>query len=253
MTQSGIYHGTVWHSRDLPTAHAFRYPLIYFVIDLDAIAELENLRPWFGVNKRAWFSWRDADHGDGSGKPYRLFLDNLLRARGWTSLPVTYLAMTLPRTLGYCFNPLTVVHGLDATGNRIVTVYEVNNTIGKRTHYVLDEENSHCEKSLPVSPFFEARGDYEFEASVPGEKLDLRIVYRDSSGSSLHTGFSGRRTPLDARHLKHFVARFPFLALRVIAAIHYQALRLWLKGIRFIGLDDARSDNASNSSIQKTT
>ena len=250
--RSAVYHGSVWHSRDLPKPHQFRYQLAYFVIDLDELEQLDRVSRWFGVNRRAWFSWHDEDFGDGSGQPYREFLDQTLRNRGWRTLPSRYLVMTLPRTLGYCFNPLTVVHGLDTAGDCMVAVYEVNNTNRERTHYIVTPEDSRCEKALPVSPFFNARGAYKFSGNIPDETLHLSIVYQDSGGATLKTGFTARRRPFVAKELRWCAVRYPLLALSVVFSIHFQALKIWRKGVRFIGLNRGHRDDQVSQSIKET-
>mgnify|MGYP000890019317 CR=1 FL=1 len=225
-TRSGIYWGTVYHARDIPKRHQFSYELPYFLFDLDELPSLDCLSRVFAVNHKAWFSWHDCDHGDGTKRPYREFLDELLVNRGVSRSAKTYLVMTLPRTLGYSFNPLTVVHCLDRQGRALAVVYEVNNTAGARVNYVVTADNQTTQKSMPVSPFFESSGTYQFNAPVPTERLSLNIIYRDVGGSTLKTSFSGCREPFTTASVRRALVAYPLVALKVIAAIHFEALKI---------------------------
>jgi uncharacterized protein len=251
-TRSGIYRGIVHHVRDLPEQHQFHYEIPYFLFNLDELPSLDRLSRVFAVNRKAWFSWYDSDHGDGTNRPYRAYLDELLLDHGISSPAKTYLVMTLPRTLGYAFNPLTVVHCLDHQGQTLATVYEVNNTAGERVNYVITTENQTAQKAMPVSPFFESSGTYRFEAPVPAERLSLRIVYRDVSGGILNTSFNGHREPFTARALRRTMMAYPLVALKVIAAIHFEALKLWFKGVPFIGLSSKPQQPLDTRGIKET-
>ena len=252
MTRSGIYWGRVYHYRDGPTRHALDYRVPYFLFDVDTLKDLDVGSAWFGFNRKAWFSWHDRDFGDGSGAPYRQFIEATLLEHDIHEIPDTILAMTLPRTLGYSFNPLTVVHCLNRDNDLIATVYEVNNTANGRVHYVLASERVTCEKAMPVSPFFSDQGVYEFRAPVPHNTLLLNITYRDASGHVLRAGFSGRREPFSQAAVRRVVLNAPLIAIKVIAAIHLEALKLWLKGVQFIGLGPS-SDTAHKSHSIKDT
>ncbi len=135
--------------------------------------------------------------------------------------------MTLPRTLGYSFNPLTVVHCLDRQGRALAVVYEVNNTAGARVNYVVTADNqTHSEVHARLTILFESSGLISSMPPVPTERLSLNIIYRDVGGSTLKTSFSGCREPFTTASVRRALVAYPLVALKVIAAIHFEALKI---------------------------
>jgi DUF1365 family protein len=148
--------------------------------------------------------------------------------------------LTLPRMFGYLFNPISVYFIYGGESNPHHILYEVNNTFGKRHFYLAktgrdEKRSSHCmNKELYVSPFFDVEGQYRFTVEPPGETLSLDILYFDGGGAKkLRAALRGKREAVtDWRCLKVLVA-FPFMTFGVIAAIHLEALKLYLKGARY--------------------
>lgn len=236
---SAVYLGTVFHRRPAPRAHALRYGVFYLLLDLDELPVLDRRSRLFGYNRAAWFSFFDADHGSGDGRPFRDWLGEALAAAGIVREDWRFRVLCMPRVLGYVFNPITVVYCHDASGHLVAMLYEVNNTFGERLSYVVPVAahpggaviRQRCDKALFVSPFFDMRGHYEFAVREPGTRLTLGIDYREDAALRLRAVFAGRRQPFSAKTLRALAWRYPAATLKVIAAIHYEALKLWLKGI----------------------
>ncbi len=235
--RSALYVGRVTHHRAKPRVHDLVYTLFYALIDLDELPRL--VRPGlFGWNARALMSFRDRDHGHGDGRPFREVLEELLVAAGLPGRRHRFEVLCLPRVAGYVFNPLSVIYCHDGD-DLVAMVYEVSNTFGERVHYVLPVAaadaaqviRQRCGKTMYVSPFFDVSGGYRFDLTRPRERLALSIRYEDEEGLRLHAGFTGQRLAWTTRNLLAASARFPFATAKVIAGIHWEALRLWLKGL----------------------
>lgn len=233
--RSAIYVGRVTHHRARPRVHDLDYALFYALIDLDELPQLAR-RGLFGWNTRAPMSFHDADHGTLPGRAFRDSLDETLAAAGLPRRHYRYAVLCLPRVLGYVFNPISVVY-CHADDVLVAMVYEVNNTFGERVNYVLPVAadaaviRQRCDKTMYVSPFCELSGSYRFDVTRPRDRLALSIRHEDAEGLRLHAGFTGRRLPWTSRTLLTALARFPFATVKVIAGIHWEALRLWLKGV----------------------
>lgn len=235
--RSGIYRGRVTHHRARPRVHDLAYELFYLLIDLDELPALSRSRWLFGWNRPALFAFHDEDHGRGDGRPFRDTLVDTLREAGYVARRWRFEVLCLPRVLGYVFNPITVVYCRD--GERLVAMlYEVSNTFGERVNYLLPVADDGatvirqtCAKAMYVSPFFDVDGRYRFDLTGPGERLALSIRHEDAAGLRLHAGFSGRRLPWTTRNLLRMFLRFPLATFKVMVGIHWEALRLWLKGI----------------------
>ncbi|MEQ8233483.1 MAG: DUF1365 domain-containing protein [Gammaproteobacteria bacterium] len=237
---SSIYTGSVVHRRAAPRAHALRYGVFYLLLDLDELPVLDACSRLFGYNRAAWFSFHDVDHGYGDGTPFRAWLDAALDTAGIDAGDWHFRVLCMPRVLGYVFNPITVVYCYAPDGRLGAMVYEVNNTFGERLGYVVPVHGDdatrgilrqRCEKALFVSPFFDMQGHYEFSVRPPGARLALGIDYREGDALRLRAVFSGQRHAFAASTLRALAWRYPAATLKVITAIHYEALKLWLKGV----------------------
>ena len=218
--------------------HTLAYPAFYALFDLDELPGLPGY-PWFGANRPACLSWQDRDHGDGTGRPFRDWLTAHLCASGYPARQWRYEALCLPRVFGYVFNPITVVYAYAAQELRAI-VYEVNNTFGQRVHYVLPAGTTgrrvlrqRCAKTMHVSPFFDVEGRYVFDLSLPGPSVALSIRHEDQQGLRLHAAFAGRRLEWTPAALRQVLRRFPFMTAKVMAGIHWEAFKLWRKGLRY--------------------
>jgi DUF1365 family protein len=233
---SSLYVGAVVHHRLRPRAHRFRYKAFWLLLDLDEI----NLLPlrWFSYNRFNLFSLYDSDHGDGSAAPLHMQARAKLIEAGIDIAGGSIRLLCMPRTLGYCFNPLSVYFCYRPDGTTAALIYQVHNTFRERHSYVIPIEGErgvihhHCCKALYVSPFLGMNMDYDFRLSGPSEGLAISIRASSSDGPVLNAVLAGQRRPLDDQNLLRVFFAIPAVTLKVIVAIHWEALRLWLKGIR---------------------
>lgn len=238
-TDAAIFTGPVTHKRLAPKQHALRYAVFTFLLDVDRLDEITHRYRFVSRNRWNVFGIHDADHGPGDGTP----LGTAARAcLVKASLPVDgrrILMLCYPRVFGYVFNPITVYFVFDPAERLESLIYEVNNTFGERTSYVLaagaPRQNGvfaqSCDKEMYVSPFTAAAGRYGFHVKPPGDTAVVGVTLADASGPLLKTHFCGRAEAMTDARLLSLVARFPLMTLKVMTAIHFEALRLWLKGV----------------------
>ena len=234
---SAIYIGAVMHRRFAPRRHRFRYRAFWLLFDLDELESLDARLWLLSHNSFNLFSFDDRDHGDGSAAPLRTQIEVQLHEAGidWSGGRIRLLCM--PRSLGHCFNPLSVYFCDHADGRPAAIVYQVHNTFGERHSYVLPARElgrqlQACDKAFYVSPFMDMDLRYEFALSIPGERLNLAIRLRQHGETLLVAVLAGERRRLDDRALLRLFLTIPAQTLTTVAAIHWQALRLWLKGLR---------------------
>jgi DUF1365 family protein len=229
--RSALYTGTLVHARRAPVRHLFRYPTSYWLFDLDELPELEQRLRLFSVNRPNVVSLRDRDHFDGTAPLKQAVLDLV----GDASVE-RVLMLTQPRVAGYVFNPVSFYWCYRADGSLVCVVAELNNTFGERLPEVLRGPELRYEhrKRLHVSPFFGLEHSYEYAFSQPGDEVWARIHVRDDSGARPLTAvLHGRRHELTDRSLAKALLRYPLQPVQVIALIHFEALRLWLKRVPF--------------------
>ncbi|RAK64379.1 DUF1365 domain-containing protein [Phenylobacterium kunshanense] len=234
MPASGIYPGLVTHARLKPRVHKLRYRIFMLLLDLD---ELETLDRDLKLFSRARFNLVGFDprrHGDGSDTPLKAQVEAQLAAAGIAhGGPVRMLAM--PRILGTGFNPLTVYYCHRPDGALSAILYEVNNTFGERHSYLIPADNAPvvkqaCEKGFYVSPFMDMDLSYAFRMRPPGDEVQVFVDVDDAEGRVLAAGFTGRRQDMTDRNLLKAWIAHPWMTLGVVAAIHWEALFIWLKG-----------------------
>lgn len=231
----GLYKGSVIHTRLKPVKHRLRYPVFYLLLDVDDPAD--NLR-LLSHNRANLMSFRDRDHGPGVDAPLKPWLTQLLRTHGIHTPIGKAMVLTLPRILGYVFNPLSVYFCHDAEGRLFAIAYEVNNTFGERHTYVVatptaEQARHHqTEKRLYVSPFNDVSGSYRFDITPPGDTVRINIHHRDEEGPLLFAALDATRQPLTDGALVRNLMALPLLTVRIIFAIHWQAWKLWRKGLR---------------------
>lgn len=228
-TGSAIYVGEVVHQRHRPKRHRLRYRVFSILIDLDDLPELNRLKH-FGWDRKALFAFKSSDHGHGEG--LREWATAQLHGVGLPA-PARIRLLCYPRILGYVFNPLSVWFCDDESGQPIATIYEVHNTFGERHTYVLPVGvEQEADKEFYVSPFIGLDCRYQFKIVRPKERVRIAINETEAGEPLLYAAFSGtRREFTDANLLKLFFSH-PLMTLKVTAGIHWEALRLLLKGIR---------------------
>lgn len=232
----GLQIGMVAHRRFRPKPHALRYRMFLLDLDLDALDGLKSRV--FSLNRFNLFSLRLADYGIGDAPTLKARILALVAATGVATDALRVRLLTMPRVLGYSFNPLTVYICADADGVTRAVVYEVSNTFGERHAYVISAEpdadgtiRQHCPKQFFVSPFLPMDLAYEFRLKSTSDGLSLGIRDRDAAGVILTATLATRYHPLSDRELVSLFLRLPLLTLKVIGGIYWEALRLWLKGI----------------------
>lgn len=236
-----LYVGDVMHARLKPVGHRFTYRVASLVVDLDRLGEAERLSPLFSIGRFNLYGFKEADHGPRDGSSLRAHVDGLCE-RGGIDRPDRVLLLCYPRVLGFVFNPLSVYFGLGADGRPTVVIYEVRNTFGEHHTYVApiadgDLDDSGVRQSRAkrfyVSPFMDMGQRYHFHVLPPGRSVRVRILERDGDGATLAATFVGEARPVSTTALLRTFAALPFHTLKVVAGIHYEAARLWLKGAPF--------------------
>ena len=240
---AALYVGDVVHARLKPVGHRFSYRVMSLLIDLDRLEVADRQTPLFGVNRRALYSFHEADHGDRDGSSLRLYAQRCAAEHGIDLTGGRVLLLCYPRLFGYTFNPLSVYFCYTPDGEPALLIYEVRNTFGDIHAYVLPVTRGDIspagirqtqDKRFYVSPFVEMAMRYHFRVMLPQGRVKLRILETNSEGPLLSATFNGQRRILTTRELLRSFFSLPLVTLKIIAAIHWEALRLWLKGVRLV-------------------
>lgn len=237
MIPSALYTGVVVHQRFRPKPHRLRYRMAQLLVDVDELDGLDGCMRLFSHNRFNLIAFHDCDYGDRSGRDLRGQIESLLSSVGvdFDGGPIRLL--TMPRILGHVFNPISTWFCLAHDGQLCATVYEVTNTFGDRHFYVMRAQDEagiirqSCSKALYVSPFMDMEMRYDFALKPPGRTFSLSVTGSDPAGRLIVASFVGIRRKLSDRALLGLLLGIPFLTLRVVAGIHWEALKLWLKGI----------------------
>lgn len=240
---AALYFGEVMHARLKPMGHRFTYRVFNLLIDLDQLDDAGRMSRLFGVNRAALYSFYEGDHGPRDGTPLRAYVNRRAAEHGIDLAGGRVQLLCFPRLFGYAFNPLSVYFCNDASGALALLIYEVRNTFGETHSYVLPVQPGQLtdagvrqeqNKQFYVSPFVEMAMRYYFRVWPPGRDVKLRILETDAEGPLLSATFAGKRCALTSFSLLHAFAALPLVTFKIVAAIHWEALRLWLKGAKLV-------------------
>jgi len=238
MPALSIYEGQVVHSRLRPKTHKLNYRVFSLLIDLDRLQEANSVSRLFRVNGWSVLSFLEKDHGDGRKSGLKNWVLSQLAKAGLPTEGIRVQVLCYPRFFGYVFNPLTVYFCTDSDGRTRAMLYQVNNTMGERHTYVIVTQEDDkptlrhtCDKAMYVSPFTPMQSRYAFSIKPPGEDVCVAIRQSDGDGPLLDASFTGTVVNATPATLVSTLLRHPLMTLKVIGGIHYEALRLWRKGV----------------------
>ena len=239
MSASALYEGLVTHARLRPKRHRLAYRIFQMLIDLDELPRLDRGLKLFGYNRPGLLSFRDRDHGPGDGAPLRPYVEAVLARAGIALGGGAIRLLCMPRVLGQAFNPISLYFCHRRSGELAAILYEVNNTFGQRHSYLIPVEPGQqrhirqaCAKAFHVSPFMDMDLSYAFDIRPPGGDLLAGVTTSDAKGPMLLASFAARRQALSDSAILSAVLRHPLLALKVVGGIHWEALKIWLKGTK---------------------
>jgi len=237
---SSIYNGTVIHKRFKPKTHYFKYSVFSLLIDLSELETLDKKIKFFSFNKFNLISFFEKDHGSRDGSSLIKWVKKNLYENNIQYNNITIKLLCYPRIFGYVFNPLSVFFIYDNNEKLISILYEVKNTFGEQHTYIFKVENDsklfqhNCAKKFHVSPFIEMNCNYFFRILKPGEKISIIIDQYQINEKILYASQDGSRANLNSKELLKSYLKHPLMTFKIISAIHYEAFKLWTKGVRFI-------------------
>jgi hypothetical protein len=240
--QNGLLVTDVYHRRLKPRENAFTYKVYYLSFALKELQSLANR--FFSLEKFNLFGFYNKDHGARKGDDLEPWIRDILKKNKVKHADGDVVLMTMPRVLGYVFNPVSFWFCLDKKKQVRAVLAEVNNTFKESHNYLVAKPDSSvitkddwlkADKMLHVSPFMHVKGEYQFRFYYSDEKIGVWINYKTEEGEVLHTYVLGKREPFTSKALLKVFFLFPFMTLKVITLIHYQAVILWVfKGIRYV-------------------
>ena len=237
---SCIYNGLVTHHRFKPVKHELKYKTFSLFIDLDELELLDTKISIFSFNKFNVFSFYNKDHGARDGSFLKEWVIKNLKKFNISNQITKIKLLCYPRIFGYVFNPLSVFYIYDNNSNLISVLYEVKNTFGEQHTYIFKTDIDQnliqhtCKKKFHVSPFIEMDCTYFFRLLKPGKKISVIIDQNDKEGKILYASQDGVRSEMtNANFIKSYL-KHPLMTFKIILAIHFEAFKLWSKGIKFI-------------------
>ncbi|QTR49154.1 DUF1365 domain-containing protein [Candidatus Thiothrix anitrata] len=238
LAPAAVFPSTVMHSRRFPVAYRFSYRVFSLLVDIDRLDEVGR-NPLFSINRFNLFSLYQRDHGARDGSAWRGWAETLLRDNGIDAAIGNIQLLCFPRILGYGFNPLSLWFCHDAAGKLLAVICEVRNTFGEHHHYLLPVAANAAivtgskQKVFHVSPFMGMAARYEFFIHPPTDTVKILIHEYEGDELALIASQRGQRQPFTTAVLLRQFALIPFMTLKVMLLIHWQALKIWLKGGKF--------------------
>ena len=237
---SFIYTGTVIHKRFKPKVHSFNYKVFSLLIDLSELDLLDKNLKLFSYNKFNIISFYNKDHGPRDGSSLKNWVIDNLEKNHIKTNGIQIKLLCYPRIFGYVFNPLSVFYVYDKNKDLISILYEVKNTFGEQHTYVFKSKKDQnliqhvCKKKFHVSPFIEMNCVYFFRLLKPGNKISVIIDQNDKEGRILYASQEGVKSELNNNTLIKTYLKHPLMTFKIILAIHFEAFKLWTKGIKYI-------------------
>jgi hypothetical protein len=239
--KTGLYFGKVYHARHVPFLHQFTYKVVTFFIDIDERPALDKRLKLFSFNRFGIFSVNNKDHATRDGKDIRPWIETAAKDKDIDLKGGKIFMLTFPRMWGYLFNPITVYYCTDKNGVLKAVMHQVKNTFGEMHSYMIpvtDIKNGLVtqdhEKVFHVSPFMHMDCHYHFKFTLPDETFFFAIHQQTKEGKILTATWDGDRAAFTDRNLSKALARNTFQSFTIIASIHWEALKLWIKGAKYI-------------------
>ena len=243
LKNSSLYECSVLHRRTWPKRHAFVYRIFLFCLDLDELGNFETGHPVFGVNEPALYSFRDEDHFRLVPGNARANAEAFLKKNGISERPASIRLLTNARFLGYTFNPISIWFCSRQDGSPLAAIAEVGNTFRELKPFLVPPEGKgfhlRAPKHFYVSPFSALDLEFDFRFEEPGARLAVYIDDYRGEERVLASALTGKQLPLTTANLLGLTAKYPFITLKVIALIHWQALRLWVKGLPYFRKEES--------------
>ena len=237
---SYIYAGTVIHKRFKPKVHSFNYSVFSLLIDLSELDLMNNNLRIFSYNKFNIVSFYSKDHGPRDGSSLRNWVIENLQKNNIETEGIQIKLLCYPRIFGYVFNPLSVFYIYNKNSELISILYEVKNTFGEQHTYIFKTKKNEnliqhiCKKKFHVSPFIKMDCIYFFRLLKPGNRVSVIIDLQDQEGKILFASQDGEKSELNNKNLIRSYIKHPLMSFKIIVAIHFEAFKLWSKGIKFI-------------------
>ena len=237
---SCIYSGFVTHRRFKPKRNFFSYKTFSLLIDLNEVENLERKIKFFSYNKFNILSFYNVDHGPRDGSCLIKWVKKVLAESRMNFESGTIKLLCFPRFFGYVFNPLSIFYCYDKNLQLKAVLYEVKNTFNEQHTYVFPASTSSnlilhkCDKKFYVSLFIEMKTFYNFRLLKPGNTMNVFIKQADIGGTLLTACQTGKRIELNNKNLFVQFLKHPLMSFKVILAIHFEAFRLWSKGIKHV-------------------
>ena len=247
---ANILRGRVMHARLTPVQNSFNYGIYYIGLPLSRLNECAITQ-----NRFSYASFYNKDHGPCTGEPLLPWAKEVLGKYGITTADDEIVLICMPRILGYVFNPVSFWLCLDKQKNVRAVICEVHNTFGQHHSYlcaredqepISDQDRLIAKKLFHVSPFLKREGEYEFTFNINPQKFGVRIDYFDGEGTKmLVTSLTGNFKSLSKKSLRQVFWAYPLVTLKAISLIHWQALKLLSKGVKYVPKPKQNPDRLS--------
>jgi len=231
---SCIYNGIITHHRFKPIKHSLKYKTFSLLLDLDEVESLTKKISIFSLNKFNIFSFYNKDHGARDGSSLKQWVLENIKKFNINSNITQIKLLCYPRIFGYVFNPLSIFYCYEENRLKVI-FYEVKNTFNEQHTYIFKIKNNEnieqkCKKKFYVSPFMDMETYYNFKLINPNEKLSVFIKQTDKKDIILTATQTGDKKEFTFKQLIFNFIKYPFMTIKIITSIHYEALLLWKKG-----------------------